>query len=204
MSVKKRGSSSLFRSYLLHPIRYTLVRCMLSTLFLISLPFPANAADWDTINTEQAKQEYRLYLQKLKQLNNEYKQVTGQMAQVIKEEGLPTWDSGGLDQTLNEIFPADASVSPEGVRFKETFDELVISIDIPGIKRDSLKISIKEGVNMSLSAQRKGDEKPKNVQLAVKLPSAVQDTGARASYEDGVVTVRFTKLHSQEKAIPVV
>ena len=52
-------------------------------------------------STDQARQDYRVYLAKLKELAQQYNQVTSQVKKVIKEEGVPTWDdkNGGIKIT---------------------------------------------------------------------------------------------------------
>ena len=170
-----------------------IVFCLQSAV--CSLQSPCFAADsnntQNTVDMQKAREEYRIFLQKLKQLNGEYKQVTGQMAQIIKEEGVPTWDSVDLDE------PA------ERVSFKQTADEWIVSVNMPGIKKDTIRITVREGINLSLSADPKDSENPQKVEIQAKLPVAVKDTGAKASYEDGVVTIRFTKLPTQEVVVSI-
>ena len=164
--------------------------------------FAADSTGQSAVNTEQAREDYKLFLKKLKELNSQYKQVTGQMAQVIKEEGVPSWDNGDLDKKIKEIFP-DHQSAQEGVRIKESENGLSVAIDMPGIKKDSIKITVLEGTKLTVSANLKAEENTAPVVKAVILPKPVDPTGAKANYEDGVINIEFIKLPSQEVSIPL-
>ena len=134
-----------------------------------------------------------MFLKQLKELNSQYKEVTGQMAQVLKEEGLPKWDLGDT-----------GALSPDpAVHIKEMGQELTVSIDLPGIQKETLKVTVHDGKTLLVSADRKVDSEVKKVEKTVELPSAVDATGVKAGYAAGVVTVQLPKTASQEVTIPV-
>jgi HSP20 family molecular chaperone IbpA len=166
----------------------------------------ACAQDQNTnFNKEQAQQDYRVFLQKLKELNAQYKEVTGQIAQVVKEEGVPKWDMGDSQQKIDEIFPRqDTTLIPmSGVSIKDAEKETTVTVELPGIKRDTIKIAVQDGTRLSISATRKTDNETKNLEKAIDLPSAVDPKTAKASYEDGILTIKLTKTGGKEVLIPV-
>ena len=178
-----------------------------SFLLLVFCSFPVWALEGqNTMDIEQAKKDYRLFLQKLKELNTEYKQVTGEMAKVVKEEGVPSWDNGDLDSKMAELFPQEnpaPEMMSQGVSFRSNDQALTVSLDMPGLKKDSIKISVQDGKKLIVSAVRKDDFGVKKLEKSIELPSVVNPKGAQASYEDGVLTVKLTKISSQEAVIPL-
>jgi HSP20 family molecular chaperone IbpA len=183
-----------------------------TALFLLFavLSLPAQAYDPDpnsynnnAYNTEQAKEDYRAFLKKLKELNSQYKSVTGEMAQVIKEEGVPTWDAGDLGKQMDEIFPQEATVSNEGVAIKDSEKELVVTIDLPGIQKKTLKTSVQDGNKLSVKAEKKTAAETKKIERLIQLPAYVDPKSAKAKYQDGVLTLRLAKSSHQEIPISV-
>ena len=180
----------------------------LFVIFLLAGSTVASAATTNNqgnVNSQELKEDYRLFLQQLKQLNSQYKEVTGQMAQVMKEEGVPTWDAGDADKKVAELFPKeDTILVPEaGVTIQESPQTLIVTVDLPGIKKDTLKIAVQDGNRLILTAERKAVTGPKKVQKTIQLPALVDPKGAQAGYEDGVLTLKLTKNSTQEVVIPV-
>ena len=172
---------------------------MMKTAKMVFFIFPAflfgttiGSADntQKTYTTEQARADYRLFLQKLKELNGEYKQVTGQIAKVMKEEGTPTWDMGNTQ-------------TAQGIAIKESREKVIVTMDLPGIKKDTIKIAVQDGNKLTVSAERKTLTDTQKVEKRVDLPSAVDPAKAQAGYEDGVLTITLDKILSQEVAISV-
>ena len=64
------------------------------TFFLTTATLAAAQSNDQNAAYDQARQDYRGYLQQLKVLNQQYKQITGEMSKIIKEEGVPSWDMG--------------------------------------------------------------------------------------------------------------
>ena len=63
-------------------------------LFFAAMSQTALAAqnDADSLRTEEAKKAYQNYLQQLKELNAQYKQITAEMKKLLKDEEIPSWD----------------------------------------------------------------------------------------------------------------
>ena len=158
-----------------------------------------NSNNQGNINSQEVRADYRAFLQQLKQLNSQYKQITGEITKVMKEEGVPSWEMGDETKKLDETI-----LSPEpGVTIKESAGEITVAIDLPGIKRDSLKITIQENTRLKISAQKKTETEAKTIEKTILLPSAAEPQGAQATYEDGVLTLKIKKIASKEVVIPV-
>jgi HSP20 family protein len=169
-------------------------------LFITSI----SQASTTTYDKEQLKKDYRAFLQQLKSLNAQYKEITGEMGQVMKEEGVPAWDMGeGLGQDKKE--PASPALQDlgNGAYLKETDKEMVLTADLPGFKRDSIKLSFKDGKTLMIQAQRKLDNVAKTYERSFELPTPGDQRGTSAAYSDGVLTVKVPKTASQEVVIPV-
>ena len=178
----------------------------ISALFCLVWPLAAaTGADQATYDKEQVKQDYRAFLQQLKALNAQYKDITGEIGKVMKEEGTPSWDMGDGSNLLGQGHPKeDAILVPEpGVTIKEAENEMTVTVDMPGIRRDTLKIAVQDGKNLTVSANRKTETETKKVEKSFDLPSAVDAKGAKAVYEDGVLTMKLAKISSKEVLIQV-
>jgi len=83
-------------------------------------------------------------------------------------------------------------------------DNVVVKVEIPGLKREDIEISLHEGV-LSLSGERKMNEKYANSQAhrserfvgrfqrSLTLPSPVNVEQCKANYQDGILTVTLPK-----------
>ena len=183
-------------SYLLSHIRYLLV---LSTFFFSGVTFAIgnsqnqdNSQNSNSIATDQAKREYRVYLEKLKELSKQYSQVTAEVKKVIQEEGVPTWNdkSGKIEITHDLDFS-------ENGPFKETEKEIRLVLEAPGLKKESIRVSVKNGNILHIQAIKKatdpeGREEP--YEENYRLPSPVQDKNTSAKYQDGVLSVTLQKI----------
>ena len=87
----------------------------------------------------------------------------------------------------------------------ESEDSLTIQAELPGLKKDEVKITIENGV-LTLSGEKKfeKEEKQKDYHLVerrygsfhrqITLPSQMDADKAKASFEDGVLKVEIPKL----------
>ena len=150
---------------------------------------------------DQAKQDYRLYLAKLKELTQQYDQVTSQVKKVIKEEGVPTWDekSGKIKITH------DLDLSDNGP-IRETETEIKVVLEAPGLKKDSLRVNVENENILHIHAVKKAvnpDNREEPYEQNYELPSPVQDKNTSAKYEDGILTVTLRKIPVTKKIVPV-
>ncbi len=194
---------------------------VLAALFVLLLAPASNAMgnsqNQDTTTqsnaaVDQAKQDYRNYISKLKELSKEYGAVTSQIKQVIKEEGIPTFDeqTGELKMTHDLNFSAAAAptqFSNTGpFRVSETDTEIKVVLEVPGLKKNSIRVNIENERVLRVEAVRKamdtgGKEEP--VEQSFQLPSPVQDKNTSARYEDGVLGITLKKMPVTKKIVPV-
>ncbi len=171
-----------------------LLTCSLGTPQFSGATDPNNQGN---INTQEVKEDYRLFLQKLKQLNSQYKQITGEITKVMKEEGVPSW------QTEEPIVEETVLDSEPGVVIKENASDMTVAMNLPGVNRDSIKIVIQDNKKLNISAQKKNQTPAKTIHKSIELPSAVEPNGAKATYRDGVLMLKIQKIASKEVAIPL-
>jgi HSP20 family molecular chaperone IbpA len=166
-------------------------------------PLYAATQQQSTYDKEQLKQDYRVFLQQLKSLNAQYKEITGEMGKVMKEEGVPTWDMGdGLN--IGDKAKENTQDLGGGAFLKETEKEMSLTLDLPGYKKDSIKLTFKDSKTLVINAQRKLDSLTRSFERSFDLPSAGDQKNSAATYEDGVLTVKIPKTTSpQEVAIPI-
>lgn len=93
---------------------------------------------------------------------------------------------------------------------EENKDEVIVRAELPGMKREEIKLQI-QGDVLTLTGERKWESETKDkrvhlteraygkFQRSLPLPSVVDGTGTKASYEVGVLTVRLPK---REEAKP--
>ena len=186
-------------------------------LFLV-VPALADQTDRDrNAAYDQARNEYRLYLQQLKELNRQYKEVTGEIGKIIKEEGLPTWDAG--DMVLGADLGGEALSNFGDTDVQETDTEIIVTVDLPGLKKNEVKVSIVDHKALKIQGEReaskekikesagirfyKSERQYGEFEKLIELPSTVQDQGTEAKYEDGVLTVRILKEPGAQKEVAV-
>ena len=177
----------------------------IASLFGSASCMAADSNSQSNINSQELREDYRVFLQQLKQLNSQYSQITGEIAKVMKEEGVPEWKTGDEAKKIDELFPKEPTIlSPEaGTTIKESAQEMVVMTDLPGIRRETLKIAVQDGKKLTILADKKADMGAKKIEKSIELPSIVDAKTAKASYEDGVLTIKLAKITSKEVLIPV-
>jgi HSP20 family molecular chaperone IbpA len=168
---------------------------------------------------EQAKIDYRLFLQQLKALNSQYKEVSGEIKKVLKEEGMPVWDadSGELDfvkpgDTVGRANFADADI-------KENEKDILVKVDLPGMRKDKIKVRVENNKILHIEGERESEKEVSGQTSAgqyyrserqygrfervIELPALAKDTGLEARYENGVLTIKIPKAAEVKKEVSV-
>ena len=154
----------------------------------------------DNASTDQAKKDYALFLEKMKELGKEYGQVTGEIKKVVKEQGVPVWD----DKEGIKI-SHDVNFSGNGPVY-ETDSEIKILLEKPGLKKGSIRLTIEDEKTLHVWALKKSleDGQPDEVvDETYELPSTVPNPQPHAKYEDGILTITIQKPLIAKKTVDV-
>ena len=168
---------------------------------MLSVPC-AFAAD-DQTPDDLARLEYQKFLKQLKQLGQQYQQITGGIKKTLKEEGIPE-----INEETGELTVKPFEDEPEKVEvgrvIRQTDQDMTVAMEMPGLKKDSISVRIQGGRFVLVSADKKdGFFTVKHVKKLVRLPAPASENGAEAKYEDGILTVKILKAAKKEVPIPV-
>ena len=191
-----------------------------SLLFMSGPALAANNFNTSNSNTDQAKEDYRAYLEQLKALSQQYKQVTGEIQKVMADEGIPVWDDNAGGIFVSKV-PMPASVNQVfgDTDIQETDKEIIVKVDLPGVDKDAIKVSLADDNTLRISGERqelKGSQGQQNgayyykaerqqgsFERQIKLPAPAQNTGMQAKYENGVLAVTVLKALDAKKETPI-
>lgn len=114
-----------------------------------------------------------------------------------------------LQEDLQRLFEGPASplvgspffnVWAPALDVYEDKENLLVKLEVPGMKREDFEIGLHDGV-LSIAGERRVDEKRQNAtgyrterftgrfQRSVTLPKAVEGDRVKASYKDGILTI---------------
>lgn len=171
---------------------------LMMAALIVASPSLCRAADHSAQDAQreaaaqQAREDYRLYLQQMKELARQYKEVSGEIRKIVQEEGLPTF---GDVEPVKETASATSDT-----RIEQTDKEILVHVDLPGVQKDSIKAVIQSGTLVHIWAVRKGG---KEIEKWVTLPVLVQESGYRGEYVDGVLSLTLIKAGQGDKEIRI-
>ncbi|HCI29646.1 MAG TPA: Hsp20/alpha crystallin family protein [Fervidobacterium sp.] len=96
----------------------------------------------------------------------------------------------------------------------ETNDKLVLEVEVPGVKKDELKVSVEDGV-LRITGEKKTekDEKGRNYRIversfgkferAFVIPEYVNVKDISAKYDNGVLILEMPKKKEEKPALEV-
>lgn len=112
-------------------------------------------------------------------------------------------------EEIEELFDqfstfGDPLQSQVPVDLLDTGDDLVVKVDLPGRDPDSVSVRLTDNQHLHLEAKPRTDDEDgryvtrertqESLSRTVSLPAAVDESTPEASYEQGVLTVRLSKL----------
>jgi HSP20 family protein len=115
-----------------------------------------------------------------------------------------------LDDGFGRAATQNGSRWHPAVDVLESKDAYVIHAELPGMKREDIKVEVKDGT-LVLSGERKSEKPAEGVEYrhvervsakfwrSFSLPETVKQDGIEAAYKDGVLEIRVPKV---EKAKP--
>ncbi len=121
-------------------------------------------------------------------------------------------DDFGFDKMLNEFFQGSLLPATGEKRgwvpssdVIEEKDHFLITIDLPGIQKEKIKIFVEEDV-LKISGERNGDKSLERAEFkrverfrgsferTFRLPEGVESEKVMAEYKDGVLSIRVPKV----------
>lgn len=124
-----------------------------------------------------------------------------------------------FDRLFNQFFSAPAAGFAPGLDpaldLYEDGDKLVVKVELPGLKKEDIAISLDDGV-LTVAGERKTESKAANGTVhrreravgrfsrGIGLPYPVKTDAVKAAYSDGILTVTLPKAEeAKPKQIPV-
>ncbi len=96
----------------------------------------------------------------------------------------------------------------------ETEDKVVLELELPGVKKNELKITVEDGV-LRITGEKKTerDEKGRNYRIVERsfgkfersfiIPDYVDTKGITAKYSDGVLTLEMPKKKEEKPTVEI-
>jgi HSP20 family protein len=119
-----------------------------------------------------------------------------------------------LREEINRLFEAPFGGLPRTADFfrgwapaldlREDKDNLVATLELPGLKKDDIDVTVHEGI-LSVAGERKQEKEHNEAetyrserfygrfQRTVSLPKPVKGEAVKAAYKDGILTVTLPK-----------
>ncbi len=101
------------------------------------------------------------------------------------------------------------------IEVKELPDKYILKVDVPGVKKEDLKLEVSDNV-LTISGERKEEKEEKEAQYyrreilygsfqrSIQLPSNVEPDKISAKLENGVLTIEIPKTEkAKAKEIPI-
>jgi HSP20 family molecular chaperone IbpA len=169
--------------------------------FIGPTSFAADANDLNNVNYDEVRQNYRVYLQELKKLSGQYKEFTGEMRKIMQEEGFPVWDenSGGPGVAPPGQLDELVDIRGDGYTIQNREKDMTVNIELPGLKKDSIKVAIQDQKRLRVTGSRKMDNG--EIDRWIDLPALGNEKGQKAKYEDGVLTITISKAPETKKEV---
>ncbi|HYK08978.1 MAG TPA: Hsp20/alpha crystallin family protein [Candidatus Eisenbacteria bacterium] len=120
------------------------------------------------------------------------------------------WNPWSIDRFFGDdwdfpTLPGLSHLAGQGLNLYETEDEIVAKAALPGIPEDNIDVTVDEGIVRIVGSVEKDEEKGKRRNFMTTLsssynytfrlpPGIITDQEPISVLEDGILTMRFTKL----------
>ncbi|XP_022139136.1 17.6 kDa class I heat shock protein 3-like [Momordica charantia] len=124
------------------------------------------------------------------------------------------FDGFPFSNSMGGIAPSFAGeASAFGIDWKETPQAHIFTADLPGIKKEELKVEVEEGTVLHITGERSREHEEKNdkwhrierssgkFMRRFRLPENAKVEDVKASMENGVLTVTVPKLEETKPQI---
>ncbi|EXC37222.1 hypothetical protein L484_000338 [Morus notabilis] len=145
----------------------------------------------------------------------------GRRTNVFDPVSLDIWDpfDGFFNSALATVPPSARETSAFAntrIDWKETPEAHVFKADVPGLKKEEVKVEVEEGRILQISGERSKEQEEKNDKWhrverssgkflrRFRLPENAKTDQVKASLENGVLTVTIPKEEEEEKKKPEV
>lgn len=93
--------------------------------------------------------------------------------------------------------------------FKDKKDEYIVKLDIPGVKKEDVKIEVEDN-RLTIQGERREEKEEQDAKYYLSesyqgsfmrsftLPSKVDENKVDARYQDGVLTIKIPKIESSK------
>jgi len=129
----------------------------------------------------------------------------------------PMRHGAGLETTEEQVAARGARWGLLAAEVQENEDEVVVRLEAPGMEKDQFDIAVIDGRYLTVRGEKRVQREEKrgryhvmecaygSFERAVALPAEVNDSGAKASYRNGVLRVALPKVASgnSSRRIPV-
>ncbi len=128
----------------------------------------------------------------------------------LRREMEKLFDSFLSDRVIDREFPWTPAI-----QIKELTDKYILDVDVPGVKKEDLKIEVSDNV-LTISGERKEEKEEKDAQYhrreivfgsfkrAIQLPTNIEADKISAKLENGVLHIEIPKSEkSRSKEIPI-
>lgn len=146
----------------------------------------------------------------------------GRRSNVFDPFSLDIWDpffegfpfNSALANAPNSAARETSAIANTRIDWKETPEAHIFKVDLPGLKKEEVKVEVEEGRVLQISGERSREHEEKNEKWHLverssgkflrgfRLPENVKMDHVKASMEDGVLTVMVPKEEEKKPEYP--
>ncbi|PWA61463.1 HSP18.1B [Artemisia annua] len=145
---------------------------------------------------------------------------TGRRSNVFDPFSLDLWDPfEGFSSALTNLPDSSretAAIANTRIDWKETPEAHVFKADLPGLKKEEVKVEVEEGRVLQISGERSRENEEKNdkwhrverssgkFMRRFRLPENAKMEEVKATMENGVLTVTVPKVEEKKKEVKAI